>query len=106
MNPTIPASRSRSVSSTFWFCRPSSAATWQTIVVAPQPPFAEKKPNALPAPLVPPPPLKSHTLQIGQLRAVQEQCRKLMDVDVPAQPCAVTRSHTRPALIQIGRAHV
>ena len=39
----MPASRSRSASSTFWFCAAQFAATWQTSVVAPQPPLAEKK---------------------------------------------------------------
>src|ERR1017187_610470 len=52
MNPIIPVSRSRSISKTFWFRRPSSAATWQTIVVAPQPPLAERNAKLFPAPFV------------------------------------------------------
>ena len=48
--PTIPASRSRSASRTSWVpWRASSTAAWQAIVVAPQPPLAEKKPQNLAA---------------------------------------------------------
>src|SRR5450432_891963 len=52
MKATMPASMSRSVRRTFWFNRPNSAATWQTSVVAPHPPLAERNPRAFPLLLV------------------------------------------------------
>src|SRR5438128_2248384 len=48
---TMPASRSKSANRTFLATRrAASAATWHANVVAPQPPFADRKPTILPRP--------------------------------------------------------
>ena len=49
-NEISPASMSRSAMSTLRSRRPISTATWMAIVVAPQPPLAEKKAIVFPPP--------------------------------------------------------